>query len=210
MKAWSAFYPDVLPDLPGAPLPMVDHWLRNAAIELCERSKALVADLDLIDAVANQPGYELLMPTGSDLVEITSAWFSGKKITPKSPLYLDSHYEDWTAQVGTPEHYTQQGMDSVLLVPMPSADSAGAIKIKAAIKPSATATGVDDWLYAQFRKALAAGCKAGMMAMPGVAWANPDRVTLNAGLFEAAVSDAMASASNGFTRAKPRFSGGFC
>jgi hypothetical protein len=210
MKAWSAFYPDVLPELPGAPLPMVDHWLRNAAIEFCERTKVLVADLDLIDVVAAQQAYELPMPSGTDLVEITGAWFSGVKITPKSPAYLDAQRENWNAETGTPEHYTQQGADAVLLVPIPAVDSVAALKIKAAVKPSATATGVDDWFYAQFRKALAAGCRAGMMAMPNVKWANPDRVALNAGIFEAAVTDATGAAANGFTRARPRFSGGFC
>jgi hypothetical protein len=210
MKAWSTFYPDVLPELPGAPLPMVDHWLRNAVIEFCERSKALVADLDLINAVTGQPGYVLPAPTGTDMVEVVGAWFSGKKITPKSPLYLDGKYEDWATETGTPDHYTQQAKDSILLVPMPEADAVGALKIKAAIKPSATSTGVDDWIFAQFRKAIAAGCKAGMMAMPSVEWANPDRVALNASLFEDAVTKATEAAANGFTRAKPRYSGGFC
>ena len=209
-KAWSAFYPDVIPDLPGAPFPLVDHHLRNAAIDFCERSKALVVDLDPIDAVSGLQAYDLPLPSGTDLVEIAGARFSGKKITPKSPAYLDANREDWNTEQGTPEHYTQQGKDSLLLVPIPQVDAATAIKIKAAVKPSNTSTGVDDWFYAQFRKAIAAGCKAVMMAMPDEKWSNPDRVALNAGIFDAAANDATGDAANGFTRARPRFSGGFC
>lgn len=210
MKAWSAFYPDVLPELPGAPLPMVDHYLRNASIEFCERTKACVVDLDLIDAVESQMAYELAMPSGTDLVEIVSVWFSGEKVTPRSPAYLDGVYSDWTAATGTPEHYTQQAATEVMLVPAPAAAATGAIKIKAAAKPSVASAGIDDWLYSQYRKAIAAGCKAAMMAMADVPWANPDRVAMYAGVLEEAITKATSAASDGFTRARPRFSGGFC
>lgn len=210
MKLWSAFYPDVLPELPGAPLPMVDHWLRNAAIEFCERSKAWVVDLASIDAVAGQMAYALPLPTGTELVEIKAALFLGEKITPKAPGYLSGKYGDWRMEIGTPAHYTHQSTDAVLLVPAPADAAVGAIKIKTAIRPSPTATGVDDWFFNKFRIAISAGCKAMMMAMADKPWATVDLAVANAGLFEAAITKATGAAANGFTTARPRFSGGFC
>lgn len=209
MKLWSAFYPDVLPELPGAPLPMVDHWLRNATIEFCERTKTYVADLDLINAVANQMSYPLVLPANTELVDVVSAWFNGDEITPKSPGYLKDKYGDWTAETGTPEHFTHQATDAIMLVPAPADAATDALKIKASIRPAMAATGIEDWFYSQYRLALVAGCKAKMMAMKDVAWADPDRVALNLGYFESAIEKATGSAANGFTRARPRFSGGF-
>jgi hypothetical protein len=209
MKLWSAFYPDVLPELPGAPLPMVDHWLRNVTIDFCERSKAYVADLALIDAVAEQMSYPLVMPAGTELVDVVSAWFIGEEITPKSPGYLKDKFGDWMAETGTPEHFTHQATDAIMLVPAPADAATDALKIKASIRPALTATGVDDWFYSQYRLALAAGCKAKMMAMKDVPWADPERVALNLSTFEAAISKAIGAAANGFTRARPRFNGGF-
>lgn len=210
MKNWSEFYPDVLPELPGAPLPVVDHWLRNVAIEFCERSKVLVADLAAIDAVANQMSYSLPMPSDTELVDVVSAWFMGNEITPKAPDYLVRRYGDWMEEKGTPEHYTHQDTGAILLVPAPSNDAAGALKIKATIRPSLTSVGVDDWLYGKYRMALAAGCKARMMAMKGTAWADGDLFALNLGIFETAIANARSAVASGFTRARPRFSGRWC
>lgn len=209
MKAWSAFYPDVAPELPGAPYPMVDHWLRNAASEFFDRSKAYVVDLASVDAVANQMAYTIPLAANTELVEVITAWFSGDKLTPKGRQFLEREYVDWMAEVGTPEYYTQQDTMSLLLVPAPSAAETGSIKIKAAIKPGIAATGVDDWLFSQYRLAIAAGAKAKMMAMPNVGWANPERAALNEAKFEDAISTAITKANSGYVRARPRFSGSF-
>lgn len=210
MKTWSAFYPDVLSELPGAPFPVVDNWLRNAAIEFCERSKAYVVDLTAVDAVANQMAYTIPLATDTELVEVRSALFSGDKITPQSAAYLETKYGDWMAQVGTPGHYTQQDTLSVLLVPAPASAETGAIKIKAAIKPGIAATGVEDWLFSQWRMALAAGAKAKMMVMDGQPWSNPNLAAFNLGQFEDAITKAQVRASGGLVRSRPRFSGSFC
>lgn len=209
MKLWSAFYPDVLPELPGAPLPVVDHYLRNATIEFCERTRAYVVDLALIDAVAEQMSYPLVMPADTELVDVVSAKYLGESITPKSPGYLDDKYGDWTVETGTPEHYTHQATDAILLVPAPADAATDALKIKASIRPALSATGVDDWFFNLYRLSLAAGCKAKMMAMKDVTWADPERVALNLGAFESAIVKATGAVANGFTRARPRFSGGF-
>ena len=210
MKAWSAFYPDLLPEIPSAPLPIVDQWLRNAAIEFCERSKAWVVDLALIDAVANQMSYALGLAADTELVEIITVWFANKKITPESPRFLEQTFADWPAKTGTPLYYTQQDAGSILLVPAPDAAATGAIKIKAAVKPGLAATGIEDWIFSQWRQGLVAGAKAKLFAMNGTPWASPDHVAFNLALFEATIEQATDKAANGLVRSRPRFSGKFC
>lgn len=210
MVAWSAFYPDVLPELPWAPDPAVDQWLRNAAIEFFDRSKAYVVDLDAADAVANQMAYDLDLPSYTDLVEVVAVVVSGNPLDPASPQFLAGKFGDWSAEVGTPDYYTQQSMDGLLLVPAPSASAAAAIKIKAAVKPSHAAPSIENWLFVQWRQAITAGAKAKAMAEEGKPWSNPDGAMLNLSLFEGAISRATTLAANGFGRARPRFSGKFC
>lgn len=210
MKAWSLFYPDTLPDLPGAPLPVVDHWLRNAAIEFCERSKVLVVDLTAMSAVADQMSYAITLASNTELVELISVKFSGEVVTPKSPAYLEAKYGDWQAETGTPEHYTQQDTANVLLVPAPAAAETGAIKLKVATKPGTAATGVEDWFFSQYRLAIVAGAKGKLMLMDGKPWSNPDRAAFNLALFEGAISTATGRTADGHVRARPRFSGSFC
>lgn len=210
MAAWSAFYPDLLPELPLAPLPVVDHWLRNVAIDFCERTKAHVVDLALLDAVAEQMDYTPTLPTETDLVEIRAVWFSGDKLKEKAPAALDLDYGDWKAEIGQPAAYTQERLDKLLLVPAPSAAATAAIKISAAVKPSLAATGISDWLFAKFRLVLVAGVKAKMMAIADKPWTRPDRVQFYSDQYEEGITDATNAARAGFTQALPRFSGSWC
>lgn len=211
MKAWSAFYPDVLPELPGAPDIVVDHWLRNAAIEFCERSRILIEDLDPESAVVGQGEYDLVPDVGRDIVEVIDVSYNGVALRPRSVDYLENTYGgDWGARLGVPDCYTQLTADKLLLVPAPSAALTDAIKIKVALKPSATATGIDDWLFIKYRFGIAAGAKAKLMSMAGnVPWKSPDHVPWYQAQFDAAIADAIDRAKKGLVRAMPRFSGGF-
>ena len=127
---WSAFYPDCLPELPGAPQPLVDHTLRNVAIDFCTRSKAHRADLAVIDADASVGTYALTLPAGTDLVEIIAARFDGYSLDPKAPEFLERQYDDWQTEVGTPTYHTRQSATLTLIAPVASADGAGTIRIE--------------------------------------------------------------------------------
>jgi hypothetical protein len=209
MKTWALFYPDVLPEIPGVPMPMVDHWLRNAAIEFCERTKAHVVTLDPVNAVADQMGYALPLDANTELVQVVAVKFSGDKLTPKSPGFLEKKYDDWESETGTPEHYTQAATDILLLVPAPDTAETDAIAVRAAIKPGTEATGIHDWLFSQYRKAIGAGALAGLLSM-NKPWADPNRALLNQAKFEAAIETAAPAATDGHVQAVPRFSGSFC
>lgn len=210
MSAWSAFYPDVLAEVLGAPEFIVDNALRNAAITFCERTHIWTQMLDPIDSVANQMEYDLDVPTRTNLVEIQAVWYSGRRIDPKSPRFLETTYADWTAETGTPAFYTQETPEVLLLVPMPTESLSESIKVRASLKPSSTATGVEDWIFARHRLDIAAGCKAALMTMTDQVWFSPDRSNHYRALFEAAIEKTTKSAANGLTAARPRFTGGFC
>lgn len=210
MAAWTLFYPDVQVEVRLAPLPLIDKHLRDAAIELCDRSKVWVQTLDLIDAVAEQQAYALPLATGTELVEIRRAWFNDEPINPRSKTYLDRKYDDWTAEIGTPIDYTQDDKTEILLVPAPQDAATDAIKVRVAIKPTYTASSLDDDLFAEYRKVIACGAIASLMAMKDVAWSDPARSEFHAGKFEAGISKATTAASDGHVRARPRFSGSFC
>ncbi len=210
MKAWSLFYPDVLPDLPQAPLPMVDHYLRNAAIEFCERSKCNVVRLTDLDSVADQMTYALTLAANTELVEIKSVRYLGEKLDPAAPVFLEGKFDDWESEIGTPEYYTQADSLNVMLVPAPDGANVAGIRIRAATKPGSAATGVEDWLFSEYRLAICAGAKAKMMAELNKPWSNPDLVALNQGIFDGAIDAATGRATDGMVKSRPRYSGSFC
>lgn len=211
MKLWSAFYPDLLSDLPGAPLPLVDHWLRNVAIDFCERTKAYVEDLAAADSVALQMEYAPTLPENTELAEIRAIKYDGEQLDVKSRKALQAEFGDWESETGVPVYWTQAKGDTVLLVPAPEEAATGAIEIKAALKPGLAATGVEDWIFSKWRLQLCAGVKAAMMSQLNKPWTNVDIAVVSSGQYEAAVLKATSAVNDGYSSDyRPRFSGSFC
>lgn len=209
MIAWSAFYPFVIPELPGAPSPLVDFWLIQVAREFCERSRAWVETTPPVDAVQGQSAYSPTPPSETEIVQIVAVNYLGKPLNPKLPGELQKDYGNWQAKLGTPASFTSNGLGQALLVPVPDQSNAGAIVMNVAVKPTDTASGVADWVFSRWRNALAAGAKAKLMAMADKPWAQPDRVPLYQAMFEAAIADAVVAARDGFVLARPRARGVF-
>jgi hypothetical protein len=210
MAAWSDFYPDVLLELPQIPLVLADHWLRNTAIEFCQRTRAHVVDLNPIDAVADQIDYAIVAPANLALVVVSAVVFDGEPLAPASPRALARKFGDWKTRRGTPQHYTSQALGTLLIVPGPAASAAGAIEIEAVVKPADDAATIDDDLFQRYRLDLAAGMKGKLMAMSERPWTNAKMAAVYLAQFEAAVNAATAAAAAGNVSAQPRFSGDFC
>lgn len=209
MKAWAEFYPYTLPELPGVPAPMLDHGLRQAATDFCERSKVYVQRLAAVSAVAGQMAYTLTLPEDTELVEVVEVLYKGKPLEPEAPEYLAGQYGDWRAKTGQPHHYLHRGSDELLLVPAPAEDASSSIVVDAALKPSSTAPGIDDWVFSRWRDAIATGAKARLMTMAGRPWSRPDLAPFYDAMFAAAIRQAAAAANSGFVRHRPRARGIF-
>jgi hypothetical protein len=65
MKALSAFYPRVLPYLPGCSEPFANQVILNSAIEFCENSLTLRQNLDTFNTVAGKIEYDLDPPSAN-------------------------------------------------------------------------------------------------------------------------------------------------
>lgn len=212
MKTWDSFYPDVATEVPGAPDIVIDHALRNAAIEFCERTRVHVVSLDAEDSVSGVGEYQITPPSQAvNIAEVLSVSFMGIALEPRTIEAVRHGYgADWRIKTGVPACYTQQAADTLIIVPAPDRAETAAIGIDVALCPSPTAAGLDDWLFRKYRHAIAAGAKARMMAMAGVPWASPDRGDFYGGILESVIIETTSAARKSLVRAMPRFGGGFC
>lgn len=188
--AWSTFYPDVLIHVPGCPLPLVDHHLRAATIDLCQRSKRLKFDMPAFDTVAGQPTYALSPGTKMETVSILAAAVSGELIDPATRAEL-SIGDDWSTETGQPTKYLMDGDDeTVRLWKMP--DGVYPVTLTLAIKPSESATGVEQWFADRYRRTIARGALAELLALPKQAWTDLPMAAIRFEQFEAGVRSAEA------------------
>ena len=187
MKTWAQFYDYVIPELPGVASDLVDIHLRDTAIDLCEQTWVLQADHDNISTIAGIYEYELDSPESQcEVLAIKQAWIDNGPIDPISQDDLWKANIDWRTVSGTPTYHSQQDNANVLLYAVP--DRVYTLSMVVALRPTVTSTGVPDRIYADYRRAIAAGAKAVLMAQPAKPWSNPERSEFYRAEYEAAIT----------------------
>ena len=198
---WSAFYPDILPNVEGCPLPLVDHHLRRAAIEICKRAKRIKVDVSF-DTVAGTPEYTIDPGAGFKLVSILDINCAGKPIDPISRAEL-SRFENWQTETGTPTRFITTTEPTVLRL-WKTPDTVFTIKAGISIRVDEEATEIADWFGDQYREGLCSGAIARLCAMPKKGWTDYEQATLHQGRFERELSKAAAEGIKDGTRAPLR------
>lgn len=187
MKTWSQFYDFVLPELPGVDTPLVDIFLRNTAIDFCEETWSLMADMDTISTVAAVYEYDLDSPeSGVEVFAIKKAWIDSAPIDPISMDDLWAASTDWKTSSGKPSYFAQQEAFKVLLYAVP--DAVYSLDLTATLRPTTTALGVPDRFFADYRRQVSWGTMAALMAQPAKPWSNPDRSAYYRKEYEAALT----------------------
>lgn len=205
---WAAWYPYVQPEVPGAPQPLIDHYVRQAAIYFLKESQVWTQTLDAIDIVDGTASYTLTVPasitTGAEVSMVKWAWADGNQIFPASQEELSMLNSNWETMTGSAlTHYTQLVDTEIRVFPEPDFSLTGGLVIKAVLRPTLTSTGVPDWIGTKYVNEIAAKAKADMMGMVSQPWTNPDGETKYSTLFASTLAKATVEANKSFTRTSP-------
>lgn len=205
MKTFPDLYDYVLPNVRGCGPEMATITLRNALIEMLERTRVWsVTQSTSLVTVASQGSYVLTdVPVGARVVQITDAWLDGVPLDLATPEALRQSYGKWQSEEGQPQCFTSDENGNLILVPMP--ETAGeAITAAAVITYTPTVIEFEDWMFNRFYLALADGAKAELFAMLGKPWSSAPLATYHRNKFEDAVGTAGATKDKGYTRAMLR------
>lgn len=188
MSAWSAFYPWVLTKVKGAPQPLVDQALRDAAREFCLRSRAWEVKSAAVTSNGTTRQRSFVFPADAELVRVERASIGGK---PWEILNSDATPDDVdeTKQV---EVYTDTlvvvSKTAYQLWPIPA--SGKAIVLHLSLRPTMAATQVGDVIYEEYGSPMAQGAVARLKAMTGRDWFDADGAVIADAQFEAGVHSA--------------------
>lgn len=168
MKAWSAFYADVLPSVIGCPSPVMDHNLRRAAQDFFQRCHVWTQWLDTLKT-AGVAEYDIPLESQSELVKLQRATLNGRQIAVHTPESLPA---DWQ----TSPNSVRSGLftrDLKTLVLFPPTSRAEVLRIEATLKPANDAAGVRDDFYDLYVEVIANGAKARIKRLSGTDFYNP-------------------------------------
>lgn len=211
MKAWSTWLPDLMPQLPGCPIPLVEHKLRRVCQEFFSRTRAWQVVQDPLPVMSGIADVELAPDDARQgLVRVERAWLDGQRLTVTSAAELDNAYaDDWLMHAGTPDRLVQITPGAAILYPAPVADALQGLKLRLSVMPSETATGIADDLFIAYKAPLASGALSHLMLQEDQPWSSPNLGAYHAGVFESAVNATKLAVARSFgagrITSRPRF-----
>lgn len=188
MKELSLFYPFVEPEVMGCPYAVIDHHLRLALREFCERGHAWREWVDAFtaDGTTNQFDYDI--SSGQEFVKVLQAIRNDDE--PLDVYSADQLPVDW--QTGDScrlvDALVNYDDTSFMVFPLPA--SGDTFRLLMEFKPSIAATQVGDVLLTKWADEVSAGCKARLMRMLGQSWSNAVLAGAYSLEFEAAIAKA--------------------
>lgn len=174
MKPLSAFYPRILPYLPGCPEPMVDQVLVNSAIEFCESSLTLRQNLDSFRTVVGKVEYDLDPPTKNhDINRVMGVTVDGRELRPG---LFEAIRNDMPTATAIPRgFYTDRTDNTFTLRLSPPPDKVYPVIVSVTLRPARNAVLLDDDLYNIWIDPIVSGAIARAMQIPDQPFTNPGR-----------------------------------
>lgn len=155
----------------GCPDITVTTEIRNAVIALCADGLAWQIDGDVETHPADEPLYDLPLPSLSKLAEVIDVYIDGVLVNPTPPDQLYLKFQNWHTATNAPMTYFVDA-SSLRLVPTPNKDVT--IQTRIAVKPSRTATGVEDFLYEKYwEEIIKPGALYRLQIIPRQPWSDP-------------------------------------
>lgn len=173
MVLLSDFYDQVVPEIPGAVLSLVDQEIRNSAIDYLSRTRAWQETItDTL--VAGEPEYSIDYPNDALFHEVREVLIDDKPITPFTPEQLTLQVPTWRTETGVVVNYTVWDEASIFLYRIP--DTGGqALQADVVFLPTEDANRLPDFLLTRKHIiAVAKGAKYRLMYMGKKPWTDRD------------------------------------
>ena len=169
---WVSFYPYIQPYVPGCPEVVIESHLKESAAEFCGKSEVWRFNIEPSYTSKNTADYEVDVPNRAILENIIYLKIDGTTITPVAErYYAPATNANGTLPTGTPVRYSLLEDTSIRFYPTPATKHT--FTGVAVIKPSLSATGVEDFIFETHGRSIAAGAIAHISGIPNKEWSNP-------------------------------------
>jgi hypothetical protein len=182
-KTWDDFLPLLSPHLSGCPNVTMKQYLGIVASDFFARTYLWRDQIDTIYTTAGVSEYDL---AGEAVIEDVISVVLNETTLDRTDLRLVATQD--LGQVGEPREFWVKADRSIVLFPTPEEDVE--LKVYAVLKPSRTATGVEDWIYETFADTLVSGVVARLAMIPNKEWTDVATAMSQKAMYERAVTNA--------------------
>ncbi len=198
------FLVEVMPYVRDVPEIVAIQAIRNACIEFCQETLYIQENLDPMAGISTIGIYDLEPNDGTyKIADIIEVWYGDAFLVPKSIEQLTRIYRstNWNTLGGNPYYYFRPSSQEIQLVPYPQVTEAGKIRIRAALTPSRTSTGVRSEIYERFLEDIAYGARARLYNTPNQPYYDLKTSLIYLKRFNDVIADVRTQVNKGLTRA---------
>jgi len=193
------------PSVPGCPRPTIEQYVRDAAIEVCEKTLVWRYEQPLIRLTPGVYDYEYETPQDSEIVAVVYAAVNGSPIDAITEEKLHMLFPDWPSTDVTkradPRYMSQLDPDNFVVAPIPGADKQYDIKMFVALKPTPTATSMDKTAFDECEQLIMHGALQHLLILPNKSWTDRELAGYHAKQFAYKTASRRAKANLGVARA---------
>jgi hypothetical protein len=198
--AFTAWLPEVLPNVPSCPEVLAVNAVRNSCIEFCSATCWWQGDYGTTAITTAQLPFDFTVANDASVTQILVATFDGLPLAITNIDELDSKVVGWRDATGQPRAVFQPTPGMADFYPRPAGTDSYDIFMRVAYTPLRAATSVDSTVYEAYLEEIAAGALARLLTMPGAPWANEKAGGVYDDVFKSAKVQANIEASRSYGR----------
>jgi hypothetical protein len=193
------------PSVPGCPRPTLEQYVRDAAIEVCEKTLVWRYEQPIIRLTPGVYEYEYETPEDAEIVAVLHSTVNGEAITPMTQEQVHSVYPGWPStdvgQRSDPRHISQFDPDNFVVIPVPDATRPYDVKMFVALKPSISSRAMDKTAFDECEQLIIHGALQHLLILPDKSWTDRELGTYHAKQFAYKTAARRAKANLGVARA---------
>lgn len=206
MTAHTAFLDYVMPHVQGCTNELALHEIKNTIIDFCEKSLILQADQDPATVIAGINNYDLEPPKDRLVVKILRAWYKAVPLEAVAPDAVNTsavYNPNSGAAISKadPRWYIQKDPRTYTLYPIPKDTARLALTMRIALKPTRSATSIDDMIFEEYAEIIGHGAIARLAISPGKPYTNLELAVGRGSLYQAGLNVARDRSQKGYSRA---------
>lgn len=182
-KTWDDFLPLITPHVAGCPDLTIKLYMPIVAADFFARTYLWRDNIDAIYLASNQIEYDI--DADAEVEDVLAVVYKEQPLE-RTDLRLVPHERQ--GERGDPKAYWLQADRALRVFPTP--DESGSLRVTAVLKPSRTATGVEDWIYETWADTLVSGAVARLASIPNKTWTDLGLAGMHRSMFEKAIVDA--------------------
>lgn len=204
-REFSSIVSRLAPSVPGCPAPLIEQYVRDSAIETCERTLAWRYEQPKLRLTPGVYDYSYSAPTDAEVYAILTATVNGTKLLPLTLEQLHDAHPNWPStnkdERSQPRFLTQLDPSTFYLAPVPDNTRKYDVRMIVVIKPARSATGMNATILNELETVIMHGALQHLLVLPGKDWSDRELATYHAKQFLHKITERRARANIGAARA---------